>query len=130
MSGQRRMRICLHAQTQALDVQAGGRQTIHIGAANSLRGPQGPPGISPTVEVRDIDGGHEIVITDAEGVHVCTVLDGESKPSETAQRLAAARMIALTGEVSGQAAFDGGADVAIEASIHAMTPGDLEEIMG
>ena len=40
-------------------------------------GPAGAPGISPTVTVTDIEGGHRITITDADGAHSFDVMNGE-----------------------------------------------------
>ena len=43
-------------------------------------GPQGLPGedgVSPTVTVTDIPGGHRVTITDADGSHVFDVMDGD-----------------------------------------------------
>ncbi len=48
----------------------------------SIRGEQGDPGqpgedgVSPTVTVTDITGGHRVTITDATGTHVADVMDG------------------------------------------------------
>lgn len=36
----------------------------------------GPPGFSPTVDVTNIPGGHRVVISDAEGDHIFSVMDG------------------------------------------------------
>lgn len=40
------------------------------------QGPQGEPGVSPTISVTDIAGGHRITITDATGSHSFDVMDG------------------------------------------------------
>lgn len=40
-------------------------------------GPAGADGVSPTVTVTDIEGGHRITITDATGAHSFDVMDGE-----------------------------------------------------
>ena len=40
------------------------------------RGEQGIPGVSPTVEVTSITGGHQVEITDAEGTSTFNVMDG------------------------------------------------------
>lgn len=39
-------------------------------------GPQGESGVSPTVTVTEIFGGHRVVITDATGDHTFDVMDG------------------------------------------------------
>lgn len=39
-------------------------------------GSGGANGVSPTVSIEDIDGGHRITIVDAEGTHAFDVLDG------------------------------------------------------
>lgn len=43
----------------------------------SLRGTPGADGISPTISVTDITGGHRVTITDATGAHSFDVMDGE-----------------------------------------------------
>lgn len=40
-------------------------------------GEDGAPGVSPTITVTDITGGHRITITDATGAHPFDVMDGE-----------------------------------------------------
>ena len=45
------------------------------------RGEQGIPGVSPTVEVTAITGGHQVEITDAEGTTTFDVMDGEGVPT-------------------------------------------------
>lgn len=40
-------------------------------------GATGPAGISPTISVTDITGGHRVTITDATGAHSFDVMDGE-----------------------------------------------------
>lgn len=49
---------------------------------------QGEDGVSPTVEITAIQGGHSVVITDAEGPHAFDVLDGVT-PDMSAYRTAA-----------------------------------------
>lgn len=44
----------------------------------NIKGTPGTPGISPTVTVTDITGGHRITITDATGPHSFDVMDGDS----------------------------------------------------
>lgn len=46
----------------------------HTGAT----GPAGEDGISPTITVTDITGGHRVTITDAEGAHSFDVMDGDA----------------------------------------------------
>ena len=41
-------------------------------------GEAGPAGVSPTITVTDITGGHRVTITDADGPHSFDVMDGES----------------------------------------------------
>lgn len=48
---------------------------------------QGDDGVSPTVEITAIQGGHRVVITDAEGPHTFDVLDGVT-PDLSAYRTA------------------------------------------
>lgn len=43
----------------------------------NIKGVPGDTGISPTVTVTDITGGHRITITDAEGAHSFDVMDGD-----------------------------------------------------
>ncbi|MCI9331301.1 MAG: hypothetical protein HFG05_03905 [Oscillibacter sp.] len=40
-------------------------------------GPQGQEGLSPSVSINDIPGGHRVTITDASGPHSFDVMDGE-----------------------------------------------------
>lgn len=40
-------------------------------------GPAGAPGISPSITITDITGGHRVTITDADGDHSFDVMDGE-----------------------------------------------------
>ena len=49
-------------------------------ASGELRGDPGKDGVSPTITVRDTDGGHRITITDADGVKVLDVPDGGAGP--------------------------------------------------
>ena len=46
-------------------------------ASGEFDGPPGEDGVSPTVTVQDITGGHRITITDAEGPHSFDVMDGQ-----------------------------------------------------
>ena len=48
-------------------------------------GPAGAPGVSPTVTVTDIEGGHRITITDTTGPHSFDVLNGEDGPVQDVQ---------------------------------------------
>lgn len=86
--------------TPAVTVQASGPDTAKVfsfsftglkGATGEQgpqgqTGPQGNPGadgadgtdgFSPTVSVSEISGGHQVTITDASGLHVFNVMDGE-----------------------------------------------------
>lgn len=51
----------------------------------AIVGPAGEDGYSPTVDVQEIEGGHEVTITDATGAHTFDVMDGSSDDSLTAQ---------------------------------------------
>lgn len=51
-------------------------------ASGEFDGPPGDDGISPTVTVTDITGGHRVTITDADGDHTFDVMDGESVGSD------------------------------------------------
>ena len=42
----------------------------------SIRGAQGVPGVSPTVAISTISGGHRVTVTDAQGDHSFDVMDG------------------------------------------------------
>lgn len=46
-------------------------------------GSPGDDGFSPTVEVTEIEGGHEVAITDVNGTHTFDVMDGEGGGSAT-----------------------------------------------
>lgn len=41
-------------------------------------GPAGSPGVSPTISVTDITGGHRVTITDADGAHSFDVMNGDA----------------------------------------------------
>lgn len=45
--------------------------------ATGPQGPQGQAGVSPSISVTDITGGHRVTITDATGDHTFDVMDGE-----------------------------------------------------
>lgn len=46
--------------------------------AQGPQGDGGADGVSPTVEVTQITGGHRVTITDAVGTHTFDVMDGEA----------------------------------------------------
>ena len=46
-------------------------------------GDKGDPGVSPTVETTDIDGGTRVTITDANGTHTFDVLNGTNTVTDT-----------------------------------------------
>ena len=50
------------------------------GPIRGIQGPQGAPGVSPTVTSTAIAGGHRISITDAAGVTTVDVMDGATGP--------------------------------------------------
>lgn len=50
-------------------------------------GQDGADGVSPTVTVTDITGGHRVVITDAEGDHQFDVMDGSTTPAQKSWEL-------------------------------------------
>ncbi len=45
--------------------------------ATGATGPAGADGVSPTISVTDITGGHQVTITGADGAHTFNVMDGE-----------------------------------------------------
>ena len=45
------------------------------------QGPAGVDGVSPTIGVTDITGGHQVTITDADGVHSFDVMNGADAPA-------------------------------------------------
>lgn len=47
---------------------------------------RGPAGVSPTVAVSDIDGGHHVVITDKDGAHEFDVMDGKDATGGTTEK--------------------------------------------
>ena len=47
---------------------------------------RGPAGVSPTVAVSDIDGGHHVVITDKDGAHEFDVMDGKDATGGTPEK--------------------------------------------
>ena len=70
---------------------------------SGVRGPAGvgtpgADGVSPTVEIEDIDGGHRVTVTDANGPHSFDVMDGEGGAGE--QALDRDTLVALIGEAT------------------------------
>ena len=61
---------------QVWDVQTEGWVSTGVHATGA-DGQDGADGVSPTVSVTDISGGHRVTITDAEGQHTFDVLNGE-----------------------------------------------------
>lgn len=53
--------------------------------ATGPQGPKGTDGVSPTVAVTDINGGHRVAITDATGTKTFDVMDGTQDISEAVQ---------------------------------------------
>ena len=45
---------------------------------NGKEGPKGNDGFSPTIDVEDIDGGHQVTITDVNGSQTFNVMDGSN----------------------------------------------------
>ena len=63
-----------------VDFETGPEFTIEATGVPGRQGGQGLPGqdgVSPTVTVTDITGGHRVTITDAESAHSFDVMDGE-----------------------------------------------------
>ena len=54
---------------------------------------------------------------------------GTSENAQTAQKLARARTIALSGDATGSTEFDGSKNVEISTSVNAITNTELEEIL-
>lgn len=50
--------------------------------ATGATGPAGADGVSPTISVADITGGHRVTITDADGTKTFDVMDGEVSQAE------------------------------------------------
>lgn len=50
---------------------------VDFGNTQLIKGDKGDDGISPTVDITPIDGGHRISITDADGTETADVLDGK-----------------------------------------------------
>lgn len=74
---------------------------------NGAAGPAGADGVSPTVSVSQISGGHQVSITDATGSHTFDVMDGQNGATGPAGADGAAATIesvsAVTGEPGTQA---------------------------
>ena len=62
--------------TKTVDPETGA-VTLTFGLAPGENGQDGSDGVSPTVTVTDITGGHRVTITDAEGNHSFDVMNGE-----------------------------------------------------
>lgn len=55
-----------------------------VAAAQGVnKGEPGDPGYSPTVDVTEIDGGHRLTVTDAEGTETADIMDGANGTSPT-----------------------------------------------
>lgn len=50
----------------------------------------GTNGVSPTIKVEDIDGGHRLVITDVDGTKTVDIMDGAVSMDEINEAIAAA----------------------------------------
>lgn len=50
--------------------------TVCVGAFESFRGPPGPPGMSPDIQVTKTDRGHLVTVVDSDGTERFEVLDG------------------------------------------------------
>jgi hypothetical protein len=55
---------------------ASGTSSANLKGAKGDKGDSGDPGVSPSVSVDAIDGGHRVTVTDAIGTHIFDVLDG------------------------------------------------------
>lgn len=58
-----------------------GHQLARLKSVGSLRGIRGADGVSPSVSVSEITGGHQVSITDAQGTETFDVMDGPAGPS-------------------------------------------------
>lgn len=63
-------------------------------------GPRGPAGISPKVEVTDIEGGHRVTITDADGETSFDVLNGTGVEEEGMDGATFTPSVSETGDLS------------------------------
>lgn len=76
-------------------------------------GPQGEPGISPTIQIQDIDGGHRVMISDAFGTGSFDVMDGKDgepgprgfSPIVSVENIDGGHRVTIT-DVNGPQSFD------------------------
>lgn len=66
------------AAAQRAENAAGGGSS---GGGGDSEGGSGVSGVSPTIDVTEIDGGHRLTITDVEGVETVDVMDGKEGPA-------------------------------------------------
>lgn len=74
--------------------------TVQNGS-NGAAGPAGIDGVSPTVSVSQISGGHQVSITDATGPHTFDVMDGQDGATGPAGAAGAAATIESVSAVTG-----------------------------
>ena len=55
------------------------KNEIHVSIFGT--GPKGADGVSPIIEIKDINGGHRVIIKDVNGVHQFDVMDGSGSAS-------------------------------------------------
>lgn len=65
----------------------------------NIKGPQGGDGVSPTVSVADITGGHRVTITDVNGTRSFDVMDGEDYVLTAADKAEIAQLAAAEVDV-------------------------------
>ena len=75
------MSLTASFQPQSIDVNISSpsiRTTVPESERVPVPGEQGEPGFSPIVSVEDIEGGHRVTITDADGDHTFDVMNGQN----------------------------------------------------
>lgn len=90
-------------------------------------GDTGDPGISPTITVTEITGGHEVEVVDAEGTQTFDVLDGEVSEEQLETALIDKADV-ITSNASGEIVTisDGGADLpVVDLSVSLLPVQDL-----
>lgn len=86
-------------------------------------GDTGDPGISPTITVTEITGGHEVEVVDAQGTQTFDVMDGEVSEAELTEKLADKADVIIS-SASGEIVTiaDGGNDLPIKNIIIEIEP--------
>lgn len=79
--GDERFDLSLQEEEPPISAEFGEYQEVPVIGPPGPKGDPGDDGISPTVAVTEITGGHTVTITDADGAHAFDVMDGAIGPA-------------------------------------------------